>query len=246
VTGWGSEDLPYRLANAGYKVVLSPVSNNYLDLAYFKHPDEPGYYWGGFQDLDKPFYFIPFDYFKNASEDPDGNPVDPSVFNCKERLTEFGKSNIVGIQGLLWAENLRSIDQMEYLLLPKMLGVAERAWAKDPAWAQAADKAEYDREYVRAWSVFVQQVGRRELPRLDYFAGGFAYRIPWPGAVVENGQVKANIQLPGLALRYTTDGAEPSPNSPLYTGPIAAKGILKIKAFDTRGRGSLTTTIDNP
>ena len=246
VTGWGSEDLPYRLANAGYKVVLSPVSNNYLDLAYFKHPDEPGYYWGGFQDLDKPFYFIPFDFYKNASEDPDGNPVDPSVFNCKERLTEFGKSNIVGIQGLLWAENLRSVDQMEYLLLPKMLGVAERAWAKDPAWAQTADKAEYDREYARAWSIFVQQVGRRELPRLDYFAGGFAYRIPWPGAVVENGQVKANIQLPGLALRYTTDGSEPSPNSPLYTGPIDAKGILKIKAFDTRGRGSLTTTIDNP
>ncbi len=92
----------------------------------------------------------------------------------------------------------------------------------------------------------MQQVGRRELPRLDYFAGGFAYRIPWPGAVVENGQVKANIQLPGLALRYTTDGAEPSPGSPLYTGPIAAKGTIKIKAFDTRGRGSLTTTIDNP
>ena len=246
VAGWGSEDLPYRLANAGYKVVLSPVSNNYLDLACFKHPDEPGYYWGGFQDIDKPFYFIPFDYYKNAAEDPDGNPLDPSVFNCKERLTDFGRSNIVGIQGLLWAENLRSVDQMEYLLLPKILGVAERAWAKDPAWAQATDKAAGEREYARAWSVFVQQVGRRELPRLDYFAGGFAYRIPWPGAIAQNGLVKANIQFPGLALRYTTDGSDPSPGSTLYNGPIAARGTIKIRAFDTRGRGSLTTTVENP
>jgi len=140
MVGWGSEDLPYRLANAGYKVVLSPVSNNYFDLAYYKSPDEPGYYWGGFQDIDKPFYFIPFDYYKTSKEDAAGNPVDASCFVGKDRLTDFGESNIVGIQGLMWAENLRSIDQLEYLLLPKLLGIAERAWAKNPEWAVIKDK----------------------------------------------------------------------------------------------------------
>jgi hexosaminidase len=41
VLGWGAEDLAYQLANAGYKVVLSCVSNNYFDMAYYKSFDEP-------------------------------------------------------------------------------------------------------------------------------------------------------------------------------------------------------------
>lgn len=245
VVGWGHEDLPYKLANAGYKVVLSPVSNNYLDLAYCKHPDEPGLYWGGFQDLDKPFYFNPFDYYKTTVEGPDGNPINPAAFANKERLTDFGKTNIVGVEGLLWAENLRSVDQMEYLLLPKLLGVAERAWAKDPDWATENYKVEFDRLYARDWSQFVNVVGKRELPRLDYFSGGYKYRIPWAGAVVENGLVKVNLQLPGLAIRYTTDGSEPTVQSRMYKEPIAEKGVIKIKVFDGKGRGSLTTTIEN-
>ncbi len=244
VTGWGNEDLPYRLANAGYKVVLSPVSNNYLDLAYYKHPDEPGYYWGGFQDIDKPFYFNPFDYYKTSKEDPDGNPVDPVVFQGKERLTEFGKSNIVGIQGLLWAENLRSADDMEYLLLPKLLGVAERAWASTPAWITETDSAKAKQLYVNAWSVFLNRIGRYELPRLDFFAGGFKYRIPSPGVYLKNGKVWANCQFPGLKIRYTINGEEPRPDSKLLNGPIGVKGLLKFSVFDSKGRASRTEVIE--
>lgn len=245
VTGWGAEDLPYRLANAGYKVVLSPVSNNYLDLSYYKHPEEPGYYWGGFQDIDKPFYLIPFDYYKNSKDDPDGNPVDPAVFIGKDRLTDFGKSNIVGIQGLLWAENLRSPEIMEYLLLPKLLAVAERAWAADPAWATEPDSVKSRELYIQAWSVFLHQVGKRELPRLDYLAGGFSYRIPAPGAVIHEGKVLVNIQFPGLQIRFTTDGTVPTAASTPVTGPIADKGQISIRAFDSRGRGGRTIIVDN-
>ena len=61
VVGWGAEDLPYRLANGGYKVILCPVSNLYFDLSYQKDFNEVGYYWGGFVDVDKAFYFIPYD-----------------------------------------------------------------------------------------------------------------------------------------------------------------------------------------
>ncbi len=100
--GWGAEDLPYRLANAGYKVVLSCVSNQYFDLAYSKSQEEPGYYWGGFSDIDKSFYFIPDDYYKNSKEDRRGNPVPAAYFLGKDRLTDYGKSNIVGLQGLIW------------------------------------------------------------------------------------------------------------------------------------------------
>lgn len=245
VVGWGAEDLPYRLANAGYKVVLSPVSNNYFDLAYYKSPDEPGYYWGGFQDIDKPFYFIPFDYYKNTTENAASEPVNASNFIGRDRLTDFGKSNIVGVQGLLWSENVRTETMLDYLLLPKLLGLAERAWAKDPDWAIEKDKTKSEQLYNEAWSKFVNVVGKRELPRLDNFAGGFKYRIPAVGAVIDNGAVVINIQLPGLAIRYTTDNSEPTLQSNAYDGPIKEKGKIKIRVFDSKGRGSRITEIDN-
>ncbi|MEZ4900269.1 MAG: family 20 glycosylhydrolase [Spirosomataceae bacterium] len=136
--------------------------------------------------MDKPFSFIPYDYFKNSKEDRLDNPLDRSIFNGKERLTDYGKQNIVGIQGLLWSETVNSPERMEYMMLPKLIGMAERAWAQSPTWAETNDEAAYQ----KAWSVFANQLGKRELPRLDHLSGGFAYRIPTAGAVVEGNQVK--------------------------------------------------------
>lgn len=238
VVGWGAEDLPYRLANAGFKVVLSPVSNNYLDMAYYKNPDEPGYYWGGYQDIDKPFYFVPFDYYKTTKEGPDGSPVDQKIFVGKDRLTDFGKSNIVGIEGLIWSETIHDDAALEYMVLPKIFGIAERAWAPDPAWATEKDPSISQKQYDKAWAEFVNTIGKRVLPRLDNTNGGYNYRIPTPGIKTENGQTLLNIQFPGLTIRYTTDGTEPTATSKIYTGPITEKGQVRARAFNSKGRGS--------
>ncbi|MGF6927447.1 hexosaminidase [Chitinophaga sp. W2I13] len=247
VIGGGQEDLSYRLANAGYKVILSGVSNFYFDMAYMKSFDEPGFYWGGFVDVDKPFYFIPFDYYKNSKVDGRGNPVTPELFVGKDRLTGFGASNIPGIQGLLWSETVTSSDRMEYMMLPKLLGLAERAWAQDPEWATEKDSAKADALYAQAWSVFSNVMGKREMPRLDYYEGGFNWRIPTAGAKVENGVLSTNIQMPGLVIRYTTNGDEPTLKSPVYTTPVAAGGkTVKLKVFSPKGRSSRTTTVKVP
>lgn len=245
VLGWGAEDLAYQLANAGYKVVLSCVSNQYFDMAYYKDFDEPGYYWGGYVDIDKPFYFIPYDYFKNSTEDKFGNALNKSIFIGKQRLTDYGKNNIVGLKGLLWAETLTSSDRMEYMLLPKLLGLAERAWSKDPEWATEKDSAKAAVLYADAWSTFVNVLGKRELPRLCYYAGGFNYRIPCPGAIIENDKVIVNMQIPGFTIRYTTDGKEPAPTSNIYNGAITAKGTIKLKAFDAKGRGGRSSVVED-
>lgn len=245
VIGWGAEDLPYRLANGGYKVILCPVSNLYFDLAYQKDFQEVGYYWGGFVDIDKPYYFIPYDYLKNTTVDRFGVPVDPKVLQGKDRLTDYGKSNILGIQGELWSENIRSAADIEYLAFPKMLGLAERAWAADPEWATTKDTALSKTLYNKDWSEFVNVVGKRELTRLNYYQGGAGFRIPTVGARVIDGAVQANIQLPGLIIRYTTDGTEPAINSKQYEQPITEKGLIKLRAFDSKGRGGRTIEIRN-
>lgn len=236
----GNEDLAYQLANAGYKVVLTNVTNMYLDLAYNNSYDEPGQYWGGYVDVDKPYNFIPLDYYKNQTEDERGKALSPGHFEGKERLTEFGKSNIIGLQAPLWSEIITTPDRFEYLLLPKLFGLAERSWAADPAWATENDAGKSAALYAAAWSDFVNTIGKKELPRLNTYAGGFGYRIPTAGAIAVKGKVKANVQYPGLIIRYTTDGSEPTVKSKVYAGNLPDTANLSLRVFNAAGRAGRT------
>jgi hexosaminidase len=244
--GGGAEDLPYRLANAGYEVVLCPVSNLYLDMAWNQNPEERGLDWGGYVDLRKPYEFIPFDYYRNTRYDGRGRPVDRSVFAGKDRLTDYGKSKIVGIQGNLWSETLNAPGKLDHKLLPKLIALAERAWAKEPAWAVERDAAKADALFAEAYSAFASAVGKRELPRLDRESPAWAYRIPKPGLAVVDGQVRASLEIPGFVLRYTTDGTEPTAKSPRLTGEVPAGRDVRVAAFDTNGRKGHTARIAGP
>jgi hexosaminidase len=246
VPGWGAEDLAYRLANGGYEVVLSPVTNYYFDLAWNQNPEETGLDWGGYIDLGKPFEFIPFDYYRNARVDARGNPLNPAAFVGKDRLTDYGRAHIVGIQGNLWSETIGGDGRLDYMLVPKLFGLAERAWAPDPDWAKEANPARSDSLYREAWSRLVNVVGKRELPRLDREVPSLNYRIPTPGLKAEGGAVYANAELPGFTLRYTTDGSEPTVRSALVSGPIALRGTVRVAAFSTTGRKGHTARITAP
>jgi hexosaminidase len=241
----GNEDLAYKLANAGYKVVLTCVTNLYLDLAASKSFNETGQYWGGYVGIDKPYYFVPYDLFKNLKEDENGNPIDKKALEGKTSLTEFGKSNIVGIQSPLWSEIIKTPERFEYMLLPKLFGVAERAWAMDPEWATEIDATKSNIAYTQVWSEFLNIVGKRELPRLDHYAGGYNYRIPTPGVVKENERVIANVQFPGFVIRYTTDGTEPTASSTIYTTPLNSKGTIQLRVFNAEGRAGRTVKTEN-
>ena len=241
--GGGNEDLAYKLANAGYKTVLTPVTNLYFDMAHYKSFDEPGYYWGAFADIDKPFSFIPYDYFKNAKVDRNGLPLNRNIFIGKQRLTDYGKTNIAGLQCAVWGENIKSTGRLEYMLLPRLLGFAERAWAKDPDWATETNTAKSDSLYQVAWVNFLNVLGKRELPRLSYY--GYQYRIPKPGVMLQDGKYFANEQFPGLTIRYTTNGAEPDAKSKVYTQPVTGNNLV-FRAFDVKGRGGNVAEPVNP
>ncbi len=245
IWGSGTEGNAYKLANAGYEVVMSQASNFYFDLAYNKHPEEPGLYWAGFVDNSDPYAFIPYDLYKNAESDLMGNPLADTTFSEAVRLTEKGKDNILGLQGQLWGETLINQDRMEYMAVPRLLALAERAWAEQPDWATLENKHRRKEHLLEDWNEFANRLGQRELPRLDNFHGGFHYRLPPPGATIEDGMLKANVVFPGLTIRYTLDGSEPTANSDAYTAPVpvAAASVIKLRTFDTNGRGSRTVAI---
>ena len=245
VWGWGMEDMAYRLANSGYRVVLSNATNLYFDFAYNKHPLEPGYYWASFSDTYNAFSFIPLDLYKNAQTDHNGNAIDRrAMYGEHERLTEGGKANILGIQGQLWSETATSEAAMQYMIAPKILGLAERAWAQQPTWAVTEDDAIREALLSLHWNRFANKIGRHELPRLDTVHGGIAYRIPPPGATVLGDSLYANTAFPGMTIRYTTNGEEPGVNDPVYTSPILMESPVRLRTFSSNGRASRTVTVN--
>jgi hexosaminidase len=244
--GSGKEDVAYRLANAGYDVVLANAANLYFDLAYAKDPQEPGYYWAGFVETRHAFGFCPLDMIVSAATDPMGQGVPPERLAALVRLTPAGRQRVKGLQGQLWGENARTRDRIEYLAAPRLVALAERAWAPDPGWCAIADAGARARAMDDAWNEFANRLGQRELARLDRAPLAYGYRLPPPGAVAIGRTFHANVALPGLALHYTLDGSEPGAASPRYTGPVEAgqgAAVFKVATFDTRGRKSATVVI---
>ncbi|SHH78538.1 hexosaminidase [Chryseolinea serpens] len=242
----GHEAMPYQIANKGYDVVLACVDHFYFDMAHAPSFEEPGDAWVGFIDLQKTYSFIPFDYYRNTATSLAGAPLPKDYFNGKEKLNAAGKQHIKGLQGALWAENLARQELVEYMLLPRLLALAERAWAPEADWEREPDPAKSLALYKTQWSVFMNVLGKKELPKLDVYQGGYAYHIPYPGATVEKGSIALNLEVPGFDIRYTTDGSEPTMNSLRYETPIKTKGAVKAKAFNQKGRSSVTVVIANP
>ena len=113
----------------GFPVVLSPAAYTYLDLAYSDPPDEIGLSWAGYVDESKTFSLQPKDY----------------------------KGDIIGVQAQLWSSQLRSFSDATYQMLPKALGVAERAWNTKTDWPT---KTDFSTDFERFYSIIVT----REMP----------------------------------------------------------------------------------
>ncbi|MEX2234151.1 MAG: family 20 glycosylhydrolase [Cyclobacteriaceae bacterium] len=241
------QDLGYRLANAGYRVVLCNVSNFYFDLAYSKDPKEPGLYWGGFVDTRNAWLFAPFDMYKTTLKSSMGRQIDPEKeYANKERLKIEARKNILGLEAQLWSETIKGRDMIEYYMLPKLLGFSESAWARERDWETVENKENRERLINRDWNLFANTLGQKEVARLTYLNGGYNYRIPPPGAIVRDGILMANSAFPGLTIRYTTDGSEPGEKSAEYLNPVKVSGGITLKTFDASGKSSRSVQVTNP
>ncbi len=233
----GADDLAYRAANAGYDIVLTPANRLYLDMTPFSDPDELGQTWAGRVDLNTVFDYIPYDDNRVAPDSPVHLPG-------MEKLTDAGRAHIKGLEAPLFSETINDATRLDYMLMPRLLAAAERAWAPDPAWTSESDPVRASRAHALAWSRFVTQLGFNVLPRLDAEWPQLHYRLPPPGLKRIGGSVFANEQIPGLMLRYTLDGSDPTMNSPPVTGPIDERATVRVAAFDRNGRSGRAAQID--
>lgn len=236
----GGDEVPYKLANAGYPIILCNVGNFYLDMAYCYHVEEPGLRWGGYVDEYVAFDMLPFDIYKSLRRNLKGESVDvKTASNGKQPLTKEGYKNIKGLSGQIWAETIRSFEQIEYYLFPKVLGLAERAWNAQPSWALSPDS----KVYADAKRKYNAGIVTYELPRLA--KRGINFRVSPPGIIVKDGLLFVNTTNPNAVIRYTTDGSEPTENSVKWQTPIACDAPqIKAKAFYL-GKESVTTVLIN-
>lgn len=242
---WGQQDLAYRFANAGFQVVLCHVTNFYFDLAYTNDPREPGLCWGGFVNVRDAWHYNPFYVFNSTLRTTMGQAIDPLIaYVGMERLKPEARKNILGLQAQLWSETIFGSDMLERYVLPKLIGFSESAWAPQRIWETTPNATMRAKQVEEEWNVFANAIARNEFPRLSRIFGGFNYRVPPPGAVFKDGKMHANVEFPGLFVRFTTDGSEPDINSAQYTGPVELKeSEIKLKAFDITGKGSLTVIL---
>lgn len=84
-----------------------------------------------------------------------------------------------GMQGQLWSELVRKPDQMDCMIYPRLLPLAERAWHK-ASWESEEKEDSKKKQETSDWTLFANSLGYRELEKLDRM--GVAYHIPPPGA----------------------------------------------------------------
>lgn len=86
--------------------------------------------------------------------------------------------SVLGMEGAMWSELIRTADQMHSMVFPRLLAIAERAWHKG-TWEDLEEEERED-AIAKDWVKFANMVGYKELKRLDKL--GVAYRVPPPKA----------------------------------------------------------------
>ena len=86
---------------------------------------------------------------------------------------------LVGIEGVMFSDVIRTEEEMHAALFPRLLSMAERAWHKAP-WELVGNKEKRRKRRKRAWDRFNLAVKYNERVRLE--RRNIRIMIPPPGA----------------------------------------------------------------
>jgi hexosaminidase len=103
---WNSASLARTAVQKGVKIIMSPASKTYLDMKY-DSSTPLGQKWAGYTDVMKAYNWEP------ATE-----------------ITGVSESNLLGIEAPLWTETIATIQDIEYMAFPRLIGIAEIGWSQ--------------------------------------------------------------------------------------------------------------------
>lgn len=108
VMSWRGEKGGIHAAKAGYDVIMSPNIYMYFNCFQFK---------GNGRKIGNPNRVITLEKVYNYHPVP-------------EALTADEAKHIKGVQANLWTEYMSALDEMEYMLYPRVAALSEVAWSK--------------------------------------------------------------------------------------------------------------------
>ncbi|HEY7886073.1 MAG TPA: family 20 glycosylhydrolase [Cellvibrionaceae bacterium] len=227
---WNVADRAYLLANSGYQVILSHATHLYFDHPHEAHPAERGYYWAArYTDVAKVFGYMPDHLYANASETREGEPInDLEVLLGRELTPLKAPENILGIQGQVWTETIRTPSQLEAMIYPRIPALAERAWHRADWEGNNPDKS----ARMRDFATFAHALALKDLPKMA--AAGVNYHLLPPGGKLQDGKLYVNTEYPGLRVEYSLDGKQWQ----VYQAPIALEAEVILLRAVSAGRVS--------
>ncbi|TAJ09178.1 beta-N-acetylhexosaminidase [Marinilabiliaceae bacterium JC017] len=88
----------------GAKVIMSPSKQAYLDMQY-DSTTHLGLHWAGYVELDQAYNWDPANLVEGIN-----------------------KENVLGVESPLWSETVTNMDEIEYMVFPRIIGHAEIGW----------------------------------------------------------------------------------------------------------------------
>jgi hexosaminidase len=144
--GWseigGAEILPGTIAQhwvgvayqeakrQGAQIILSPANKTYLDMKY--DASSPlGLDWAGLISVKDSYDWDPGSY-----------------------MHELEESDILGIEGPLWTETILTMKDIEYMVFPRLIGLAELAWSpKGQSWEEYRQRLAAHGKHMQALDI---------------------------------------------------------------------------------------------
>ena len=105
---WTGQGAGIDAARAGYEVVMCPAQQVYFDQAHSNDPDDWGATWAA---------IVPLEAVINWQPIPKG--------------AEDVADRIIGVEGCFWSEFTCEDAEMEPMLAPRILGLANKAWDRN-------------------------------------------------------------------------------------------------------------------
>ena len=140
-----------------------------------------------------------------------------------DSLTPTEAAHILGGEATLWSEGITTAN-FDLMAFPRLLAFAETLWSRGP------------RDLVE----FRSRLAAGEAPRLAALGVAFGPEdrdilsiAPDYDSTTNSLGFRVQSGVPGLAVRYTTDGSAPTVSSPEYADSIgfAGDGNVRVQAF---------------
>lgn len=197
VMSWRGFEGGIEAANAGHDVVMSPGSPLYFDHNQGKSEFEPPS-WGGYNSLLAVYKF---------------NPV-------PDDIAEDKRHHILGGQANLWTEQIKSLNHIQYMMLPRLSALSEALWTS------SIHKDE--KEFIKKMDFHFDR-----FKELNYNFAGSAlspdYEVTYNKTTKEF-ELKLENELGVYDIRYTLYGSAPTLDSEIYSKPIRYRDPIDLYA----------------